>query len=791
MTAIAAERYTGASIKRSEDPRILTGTGRYVDDIKLPGMLHAAFVRSPLPHARVISVDASAARALPGVVAVLTGADLEAMTVPGPDPLLSLMGWKGPSPEFTLLATDKVRLVGDPVAIVVAESRYLAEDGCELVEVEYDDLPPVVTAAFALDPDSPPLFANLGDNVARPHSRTEFGDVAGTFADADRTYDFHIDVHRHQNVPMEGRACIASFDADAGVMTVYAATQSVHLSRAVFAMRLGVEPGQVRVLAGDIGGSFGLKIGASREELAVGAASRHLGRPVKWVEDRGENLTVSGQAREESFDVRAAVSNDGDLLGLDVAMVVDTGSYPGMGVTVPDIMQGMLPGPYKLAAMGFESTAAITNKAPYVAYRGPWASETFVRERVLDLIARELGLDPVEIRLRNFAPRTDPPAMMITGRPLVGVTSKESLERIAQLVDFPAFRRRQAQALEQGRYLGIGVATFIEAAPGPRSPGGPSGPMGLESMRLRLGEDGFVVLFTGQMPHGQSHQTTLAQIAADEFGVPFDQVRVVVGDTDVVPFGLTGGSRSATMTGGVALHGARQLKAKVLDFAAHLMEASAQDLLITDGNVWVRGDPASAIAVSEIAARAASGQFGAEVDANLEVQATFDGGEGGWSGGTHCAIVEVDAETGLVKVERYVAAEDCGTLINPAVVEGQIRGGVAQGIGAVLLERSAYGEDGVFQSATFMDYLMPTTCDVPRIEIEHLETVPLDADVNFRGVGEGGMIVAPPTVVNAIEDALSPFGVRIYEQHLPPARILELMAAFSGRGARAGDGEGV
>jgi carbon-monoxide dehydrogenase large subunit len=310
--------------------------------------------------------------------------------------------------------------------------------------------------------------------------------------------------------------------------------------------------------------------------------------------------------------------------------------------------------------------------------------------------------------------------------------------------------------------------------PGPR---GPEGGLGSESMRLRLEEDGIVALFTGQMPHGQSHQTTLAQIAADEFGVPFDQVRVVVGDSDVVPFGLTGGSRSATMTGGVALHGARELKAKVLDFAAHLMEASAQDLLITDGEVWVRGDPASAIAVSEVARRAASGQFGADVDTALEVEATFDGGQGGWSGGTHCAIVDVDVETGLVQVERYVAVEDCGALINPAVVEGQIRGGVAQGIGAVLLERSAYGEDGSFQSATFMDYLMPTTCDVPRIEIEHLETVPLDADVNFRGVGEGGMIVAPPTVVNAIEDALSPFGVRIYEQHLPPARILELIAA--------------
>jgi aerobic carbon-monoxide dehydrogenase large subunit len=777
MAAIAAERYTGASIKRSEDPRILTGAGRYVDDIKLPGMLHAAFVRSPLAHARVLSVDVSAAQALPGVVAVLTGADVEALTVPGPDALMALMGWAGPTPEFTLLATDKVRFVGDPVAVVIAESRYLAEDGCELVEVEYDDLPPVTSAAFALDPGSPPLFANLGDNVARLHSRSEFGDVDGTFATADRVMDFHIEVHRHQNVPMEGRGCIADYVADQGVLTVIAATQSVHVSRIAVAMRLGIEPDKVRVVAGDIGGSFGLKIGASREELAVAAASRQIGRPVKWVEDRGENLTASGQAREESFDVRAAVSRDGDLLGLDAKIVVDTGAYPGMGAMVPAIMEGMLPGPYKLAALGFESTAAITNKASYVAYRGPWASETFVRERVLDLIAKDLGLDPVEIRLRNVAPRTDPPAVMITGRPLVGVTSKESLERVAQLVDLPAFRRRQAEARAQGRYLGVGVATFIEAAPGPRPPEGPSGPMGTEAMRLRLEEDGIVVLFTGQMPHGQSHQTTLAQIAADEFGVPFEQVRVVVGDTDVVPFGLTGGSRSATMTGGVALHGARQLKVKVLDFASHLMEVSAQDLLITDGNVWVRGDPASAVPVSEVARRAASGQFEGDVDAKLEVEATFDGGEGGWSGGTHCAIVEVDVETGIVKVERYVAVEDCGALINPAVVEGQIRGGVAQGIGAVLLERSAYGEDGNFQSATFMDYLMPTACDIPRIEIEHLETVPLDADVNFRGVGEGGMIVAPPTVVNAIEDALSPFGVRIYEQHLPPARILELIAA--------------
>jgi carbon-monoxide dehydrogenase large subunit len=777
MAQIAAERYTGASVKRSEDPRILTGRGRYVGDIKLPGMLHAAFVRSPLAHGRVLAVDASAARAVPGVVAVLTGADLEEMTIPGQDPLLAMMGGDGPVAEYTLLATDKVRFVGDPVALVVAESRYLAEDGCELVEVDYEDLPPVANAAAALDAGSPPLFASVGDNIIGPHKRSEFGDVAGTFADADRVAEFHIDVHRHQNVPMEGRGCVASYEAGSGVMTVHAATQSVHVTRMAVATRLGIDQNRVRVLAGDIGGSFGLKIGASREELAVAAAARAVGRPVKWVEDRSENLTASGHAREESFDVRAAVSDDGDLLGLDVQMVIDTGAYPVMGTMVPGIIEAMLPGPYKLAALGFESTAVATNKASYVAYRGPWASETFVRERVLDLVAKDLGLDPLEIRLRNVAPSTRPPFLMVTGRPLIGVTTRESLERVAELVDLPAFRRRQAEARVQGRYLGIGLATFIEAAPGPRSAEGSGGPMGMEYMRLRLAEDGVVTLFTGQMPHGQGHQTTLAQIAADEFGVPFEQVRVVIGDTDVVPFGLTGGSRSATMTGGVALHGARQLKAKVLDFAALLMEASALDLEITDGQVLVRGDPDSAIPVEEVARQAASGHFDADADTNLEVEASFDGGEGGWSGGSHCAIVEVDVETGLVKVERYVAAEDCGALINPAVVEGQIRGGIAQGIGAVLLERSAYDSGGNYQSATFMDYLLPTACDVPRIEIEHLETVPLDADVNFRGVGEGGLIVAPPTLVNAIEDALTPFGVRIYEQHLPPARILELIAA--------------
>ena len=763
-SGIPAARYVGERVRRSEDLRLLTGRGHYVDDVKRPKMLHAAFVRSPVPHARVARVDVDAARALPGVAAVYTGWDIEAMIVSGPDPMYARMAGTSAFPEFTILATDKVRLVGDLVALVVAENRYVAEDACELVDVDYVALPSVPNAAVALDDTSEPLFANIGSNVVAARKRREFGDVTGVFDSASRVFEFGLSQHRQQSVPMECRGCVADYDEESETLTLYASTQSVGVSQRVMAKRLGLEPGKVRVLAGDIGGSFGLKISAAREEVAVAAASRALGRPVKWTEDRGENLAASGQAREEQFVVRLAANDDGQLLGLDVDMVVDTGSYPAVGASIAGLVAEMLPGPYTLSALGFVSTAVSTNKAPYVAYRGPWAAETFVRERSVDLLARQLGVEPLELRLRNVAQHGDPSPTMVTGRSLVGITAKESLERIAAEVDVVEFRRVQQQERERGRHLGLGVATFIEPAPGPRS-ATDGGGLGQEQIRVRLDADGVVRVFTGQMPHGQSHQTTLAQVAADALGVRFDQIEVVVGDTEQVPYGVTGGSRSATMAGGAALHGARQLKAKVLDAAANLLEANAADLDIIDGDVVVRGESASVLALPDIA-----------VEGELEVGLSYDGGQGGWSGGTHLAIVDVDIETGLVRVVRYVVAEDCGVLINPAIVDGQIRGGVVQGIGAVLLERSAYDADANFQAATFMDYLLPTASDVPSIEIHHLETVPLDDDVNFRGVGEGGMIVAPATVVNAVEDALAPFGVTILEQHLPPWRVIELIA---------------
>ncbi len=774
-----AERFTGASVKRTEDPRILTGSGQYVDDVRLPGLLHAAFVRSPFAHARITNIDVTGALDLPGVYAVMTGSDLDELTVRGPGNAAMFMGGL-PVPSFSLLATDKVRLVGDPVVLIVAESRYIAEDAAELVEVEYDDLPAVISQDQALDPESPPIFEDLGSNVLIHNPAVIFGDVEGAFAKADRVLRVELRQHRHQNVPLECRGAVCSFDPESEEITIYSANQGVHLAREGFAAQLGMPLEKVRVLAGDIGGSFGLKWGASREEIACAAGSRLLGRPIRWIEDRSENLTASGQARDESFEVEVAYSDQGDILGLRVKMIIDIGAYPGIGGMLPQMIQGMIPGPYKVGALSFESTVVMTNKACYVAYRGPWASETWVRERVIDMIAKELGMEPIEVRLRNVVTRGEPPLHMLTGRSLAGVTARESLESMAALVDIEAFRLRQAEARAQGRYLGLGMATYIEAAPGPR--GGPgAAAVGFEQMRLRLEDDGIVTVFTAQMPHGQSHQTTLAQIAADEFGVPFDQVRVVVGDTDLVPGGMgTGGSRSATMAGGVALHGARALRTKVFDVAAHLLEASPEDMDLSGGAVSVKGVPALALSLGEIAAAVREpGRVPPELAGDLEVATNYDGGEGGWSGGTHAAIVEVDVETGQVRVERYAVVEDCGVLINPAIVEGQVRGGVAQGIGAVFLERSAYDpESGQFLSGTFMDYLLPTASEIPRIEIEHLETVPLDADVNFRGVGEGGMIVAPPTLCNAIEDALSPMGVRITEQHLPPCRILELIGTI-------------
>jgi carbon-monoxide dehydrogenase large subunit len=775
MVARAGARFTGASVKRSEDPRILTGRGNYIDDVTMPNMAYAAFLRSPFAHARITAVDTEQARQADGVLAVITGAQMQRLLTDGGYGAGGLFGIE--KPAYSALATDKVRFVGDPVAVVVAESRHLAEDACELIEVDYDPLPAVVTIDQALDPARPPVFDELGSNVIGGPTTNVFGDVDGAFARADRVVRETLTQHRYQNVPMECRGVVADYDPASGQFLIWSANQGVQPARKGFADRLGVPIEKVRVRAGDIGGSFGLKIGAGREDVAVAAASREVGRPVKWFEDRFEHMCSAGQARDERVEIEAAITNDGDILALRVNLTMDAGSYPGLASVADHEAMEMLPGAYKIGAVSYTSTLVVTNKASYVAYRGPWAVETFVRERLVDIIAAELGKDALEIRLRNVATGEAPGTIVVTGLSLAGVTVKESLEQIAEVIDLPAFRRRQAEARQEGRYLGLGMASFIEHAPGPRrAPDVPLSILGPEPIRMKLADDGHLVVYTGQMPSGHGHQTTMAQIAADEFGVAYEDVEVVIGDTDVVPASLTGGSNFANLAGGASLVAARSLRGKVIEAAGHLLEASPEDVEIRDGSVGVRGVPSSAVTLAQVVAAAREpGRLPEDVDTSFEVAENYLGGEGGWSGGTHAAIVEVDAVTGMVRIDRYVAVMDCGELINPAVVDGQIRGGVAQGIGAVLFEKSAYDEEsGQFLSATFMDYLLPTAVEVPRIETHYLQTVPLDPLVNFRGVGEGGLIVSTPTLCNAIADALAPFGARVCEEYLPPARILEL-----------------
>ena len=771
-------RFVGAKIPRVEDRRILSGRGKYVDDLDFPKMVHASFVRSPFAHARITRVDVEAARRAPGVVAVFTGEDMRRLC----NPLSTPLAFGVKFPEFYPLSTDKVRFVGDVVAMVVAESRYEAEDGCDLVEVDYEQLPAVADYDDAIDPTKPALFDELGDNVVITNAPVSFGDVDAAFAEADRVVTAVLRQHRIAPVPMETRGAVADYDPASGELTYHASTQSPHGLRLQLANTLGHPMERFRVLANDVGGGFGLKGSVVREDFCVAAASKALGRPVKWIEDRNEHLIASGQAREEMVAIELAVNNDGTFVGMKAKLTMDAGAYPNVpfvSAMFVGLMQLLLPGPYRMKGYRFESSVISTNKAAYVAYRGPWEMETWVRERLIDIVAHEIGVDAAEIRRKNMM-MGEPDDRLITGLTVKGISSRESLDRALELIDYDAFRKEQEAARAQGRYLGIGFATFIEAAPGPAEmrPGG--GMFGGERAKVSLQPDGHVVVTTAQAPHGQGHETTLAQVAADEMGVPFEHVRVVHGDTRQTPFSVigTGGSRSATWATGATLMSTRKLKQHVLAIASGMLEISPEDLEILDGVVTPKGVPQKSIPLAQIATKALwdPASLPPGTDGPLEAYERFtgDGVTGsGWSGGTHVCTVEVDLDTGRVGILRYVVVEDCGRVINPGVVEGQVCGGVAQGIGGVLYEKAAYDADGNYLAGTFMDYLLPTSAEIPHIEIHHLETDP-DGELGFRGVGEGGAVVAPATLTNAIDDALQPFRARVCDQHLPPAKVLEL-----------------
>ncbi len=774
----------GASVDRVEDPRLLTGRGRFVDDVVAPRMLHAAFLRSVVPHGRLEAIDTAAAAALPGVVAVLTAKDLAGVCAS-----ISQQGPPGlRTPVFTVLATDHVRFVGDPIAIVIAESRYLAEDACDLVELDITALPPLTSAEAALEPGAPRLYDDLEDNYAYA-AHFEYGDVAAMFSEAPRIIRHTFRQHRHAGVPMETRGGLADYDPYTRELVYRAAHKAPHSLRLQLSRLLGQPEHRTTVLCGDVGGAFGQKGQTGREDLAVCAASMILGRPVKWIEDRSENLMAGGQAREETLEIEIAVEEDGTILGLGVTFTMDQGAYPSLPMPIslyPDMVRVLLPNGYRVPAYRFDGRVAFTNKDHYVSYRGPWASETWARERLLDLVAGELGIDRVEIRRRNLYGAEDMPCAMVTGPTLAAITVRDTLERACELCDYDGFAAVQEQARLDGRHLGLGLASFIEIAPGPPNFAGLVGfDLQTERASVRVEPDGGIVVFTGQSPHGQGHETTLAQVVAGELGVALDRVRIVHGDTRLTPFLVTGtgGSRAATMASGAVLGAAREVRNQLLAIVADLLEADAGDLDIVDGRAFVRGSATPSVSISDVATRAYLMPSTLPDGMAQGIAATYDfriPDGGGWAQATHCCIVEVDPRTGRVDILRYLVVEDCGTMINPAIVEGQIRGGVAQGIGAVLYERSAYGDDGQFLASTFLDYLVPTAGDIPPIEIDHFESPPTH-EVNFRGVGEGGAIGAPAALTNAIAHALGP-GALVTESHLPPYRILELLGAVGAVG---------
>jgi aerobic carbon-monoxide dehydrogenase large subunit len=768
LEEVEAGRFVGARVARKEDPRFLTGRGRYTDDVVLPGMLHAAFVRSPHARAAITGFDAGDALALPGVLAVYAHDDVAA--VGAPEALEA--GPLGARP----LARGSVCFVGDPVALVVAESRAVAEDACELVVVDYDPRPAVVDLWAAVDNSEELVHEELGSNVARSTTSPDDPALATAFDGAAHVVTETIRQHRYIAVPMETRGAVASWDPARSAMTVWISSQGAHAARDYFARFLGLPTNKVHVIVPDVGGAFGQKINVGREETALVLASRALGRPVKWVEDRWENLVAAPHSRAEEAEVSVALDADGTIVAMQVEHIDDLGAYSSGGGGASILR--FLPGPYKVGTVGGSSTSVITNTSRRGAYRGPWMMETTAREIMVDITARRVGIDPLELRRRNIVQQSDLPYTTSSGATFDHITPAETLEQAVAMLDYDAFRREQAAAREQRRWLGVGIAVYVEPTAGGFGVGI------TESATIRIDPTGAIQVLSGVNSQGHSMETIIAQVTAEYLGVDPDDVEVIFGDTATAPLGgVTGGSRNAVFGGGAARQAALEMRERVVEIAAHVLEASPDDLDVEGGVVSVRGTPSAQRSLAELAQLAylRPKELPPGVPPGLEIASRFTTDGPTWSNAAHVCTCEVDPETGIVTLLRYIVSEDCGAMINPNVVEGQIAGGVVQGIGGVLLEHFVYDRDGNPTTTTFLDYLLPTAADVALMEYGHIQT-PSARPGGFKGMGEGGAIGAPAAVFNAVADALAHLGVVLTDQPLTPATIVRAVAEAGAHG---------
>ena len=761
--SIGTGRYIGQRVQRKEDPRLLTGRGQFVDDITVPGMLHVAFARSPIARGQILSINTDVARDIPGVHAIYIQADL---------PKIDLINFyfTPPDVETTPLANGRVAYVGEPVVLVIADSRHIAEDAASLIEVEYAEEDPVVSLADARVGE--PVHPSMQDNINAQMGDEDIDeDLDAQFKSAPHLITHKVVHQRISQSPMETRGIVASPEG-AEELTLYITCQSPHLVARWTSLALGLPQTSIRVIAKDVGGGFGLKNHPWKEEAAVIVAALKFRRPLKWIEDRYENLVGANQAREQEMTLQVAFDNDGKLIASHGDYSVNVGAYPQLSECNIAVHMFVWAA-YKMPAYGFLTRGWYTNTVGYAAYRGPWAMESLVRETALDKAARAIGIDPIEIRRRNLVTLKDQPAMSSMQIPLEDITPAECLEKLLGYFDVAAFRKEQEAARKQGRYLGLGVAAYVE----PTGAAGSIATMTGELAQVRIEPTGKVTATMSTHSQGHGTATTMAQIFADRLGVAYEDVAVFEGDSSRGGFSPgAAGSRQGVIAGGAAIMAADLLAAKVKQLAAYLAGVAPEAIRIEDGMVHVDGEPDKSRTLRAIAdiAYGEPDRLPPGFESGLEAQYRYQPPPMTFASAANACVVEVDADTGFVKILRWISSEDCGTPINPSVVEGQVAGGLAQAIGMVLHEKMSFDDRGNPLAATYKDYHLPLISDVPVFEFVHANT-PSKSVGGMRGVGEGGAIIGTPTLVNAIADALAPFGEVPVDLPLTPAKLLSVI----------------
>jgi aerobic carbon-monoxide dehydrogenase large subunit len=785
-TVEANEKWVGQALKRKEDPRMITGRGRYVDDMVLSGMLHMHVVRSTEAHAKIVSIDATGARELPGIFGVFTAADLD-LAAPLP------MAWVPPgvelhAPEHWPLAKDEVKYVGQGVAIVLGSDKYGVVDAAEQVLVEYEPLPVVVDPEAALKEGSELVHPEFGTNKTHEWSLGG-GDMDAAWQEADVVIERRIVNHRTAGAPIEPRVALADYRA--GQLTLHLTSQNPHLIRLFLAGEFDMSEDHIRVVAPDVGGGFGVKISHYAEDVLVAWASKKLGRPVKWTETRSEHMSSTIHGRDQIDYVKVGAKRDGTITGLECTAIADLGAYYTLLTPfIPCFTGFVISGCYRIPNLSYKAIGVFTNKMATDATRGAGRPEaTHLIEVMIEQLAAELDMDALELRRKNFIPKEDFPAEVAVGIVYDSGDYHGSLDKLLANLDLDAFRREQAELRERGVHRGIGFSTWMEICGlAPSRAVGPSG-VGLqagfyESSYVRVHASGGVTVYSGTAPHGQGLDTSFAQIVADRLGVTPDQVDVIHGDTGTGPFGLgTYGSRSLAVGGESIARSAAKVVEKAKRIAAHQLEAAPEDMELVDGKFSVRGSPDKGMTLAEIAGGAYIPENLPEgMEPGLEETTFYDPENFVFPFGAHACVLDVDVDTGKVDIVRYLAVDDCGPAINPKLIDGQIHGGIVHAIGQALYERIHYDDDGQLVTGTFVDYALPSAADVPSFETDRTETPSPVNSLGVKGVGEAGTIAASPAIVNAVIDALRPVGVTYIDMPLSPQNVWTTIQAAKGNG---------